>query len=112
MLIINSHRSHLTAEFNHTYTKNHIILIYIPPHSSHLLQPLNISYFTILKQQYRQLIKQQIRLRFNHINKINFLTTFPKAHTIAYKAKTIQNSFTATRLISFNPNQVHQQLTI
>jgi hypothetical protein len=76
----------------------------MPPHSSHLLQPLDVSCFTVLKQKYGQLIKQQIRLGFNHIDKINFLTTFPEAHTIAYKAKTIQNSFTATGLISFNPD--------
>jgi hypothetical protein len=112
ILILNSHKSHLTTEFNQTYTKNNIIPVYIPPHSSHLLQPLDVSCFTVLKQQYRQLVKQRIRLRFNHIDKINFLITFPKAHIMAYKAKTIQNSFRATRLVPFNPDQVYQQLTI
>jgi hypothetical protein len=53
-----------------------------------------------------------MRLGFNHINKIDFLTAFPKARTIAYKAKTIQNGFTATGLVPFDPDQVCQQLTI
>jgi hypothetical protein len=112
MLILNSYRSHLTAEFDHICIKNHIIPICIPLYSSYLLQPLDVSYFAVLKRQYRQLVKQRIRLRFNHINKIDFLTTFPKAHTIAYKAETIRNSFAATRLVPFNPDQVYQQLTI
>jgi hypothetical protein len=112
MLILDGHGSHLTAEFDHTYTENNIIPVCMPPHSSHLLQPLDISCFAILKRQYRQLVEQQIKLGFNHINKINFLTAFPKARTIAYKAKTIQNGFAATRLMPFNPDQVYQQLTI
>jgi hypothetical protein len=112
MLILDGHRSHLTAEFDHIYIENHIIPICIPPHSSHLLQPLDISCFTVLKRQYGQLVKQRIRLRFNHIDKINFLTAFPKAHTMAYKAETIRNGFTATGLVPFDPDQVYQQLTI
>jgi hypothetical protein len=84
----------------------------MPPHSSHLLQPLDVSCFAVLKRQYGQLIKQWMRLRFNHIDKIDFLTVFLKARTTAYKAETIWNGFTATGLVPFNPDQVYQQLTI
>jgi hypothetical protein len=51
-------------------------------------------------------------LRFNHIDKIDFLTTFPTARTMAYKAKNILNSFAATGLVPFHPDQIYQQLTI
>jgi hypothetical protein len=84
----------------------------MPLHSSHLLQPLDVSCFAVLKRQYRQLVEQQMRLGFNHINKIDFLTAFLKARMTAYKAKTIRNSFTVTGLVPFNPDQVYQQLTI
>jgi hypothetical protein len=112
MLVLDGHGSHLTAEFDRTCTENHIIPICMPPHSSHLLQPLDVSCFAVLKRQYRQLIEQRMRLGFNHIDKIDFLTTFPKARTTAYKTETIQNGFTATGLVPFNPDQVYQQLTI
>jgi hypothetical protein len=112
ILILNGHGSHLTAEFDRTCTKNNIIPVYMPPHSSHLLQPLDVSCFAVLKRQYGQLVEQRIRLGFNHIDKIDFLTVFPKARTMAYKAETIRNGFAATRLVPFNPDRVYQQLTI
>jgi hypothetical protein len=73
--------------------ENKIIPVCMPPHSSHLLQPLNVGCFAVLKRHYGQLVEQQIRLGFNHIDKIDFLTAFPQARTMAYKAQTIRNSF-------------------
>jgi hypothetical protein len=58
MLILDSHGSHLTPEFDHACTENHIIPIYMPVHLLYLLQPLDVSCFAILKQQYGQLVKQ------------------------------------------------------
>jgi hypothetical protein len=112
MLILDGHGSYLTAEFDQTCTKNNIIPVCMPPHSSHLLQPLDVSCFAVLKQQYGQLVEQRMRLRFNHIDKIDFLIAFPEARIMAYKAKTIQNGFRATGLVPFNPDQVYQQLTV
>jgi hypothetical protein len=49
MLVLDSHGSYLTAEFDHICTENHIISIYMPPYSSYLLQPLDVSCFAVLK---------------------------------------------------------------
>jgi hypothetical protein len=111
MLILDGHGSYLTAEFDRTCTENNIIPVCMPPHSSHLLQPLDVSCFAVLKRQYGQL-EQRMRLGFNHIDKIDFLTAFPKARTMAYKAETIWNGFAATGLMPFNPDRVYQQLTV
>jgi hypothetical protein len=89
MLILNGHGSHLTAEFDRTCTENNIIPLCMPLYSSHLLQPLNVSCFAVIKRKYRQLVEQRMRLRFNHIDKIDFLTAFPEARMMAYKAETI-----------------------
>ncbi|EED13623.1 pogo transposable element, putative [Talaromyces stipitatus ATCC 10500] len=111
MLILDGHGSHLTAEFDRTCTENNIIPVCMPPHSSHLLQPLDVGCFAVLKREYGRLIEQRMRLGFNHIDKIDFLTSFPKARTMAYKAQTVRNSFMATGLVPFNPDRVYQQLT-
>ena len=112
MLILDGHGSHLTPEFDHTCTENKIIPVCMPSHSSHLLQPLDVGCFAVLKQHYGQLVEQRMRLGFNHIDKIDFLTAFPSACIMAYKAQTIQNSFAATGLVPFNPDRVIQQLDI
>ncbi|EED18661.1 pogo transposable element, putative [Talaromyces stipitatus ATCC 10500] len=112
MLILDGHGSHLTAEFDRTCTDHKIILVCMPPHSSHLLQPLDVGCFAVLKRYYGQLVEQRMRLGFNHIDKIDFLTAFPQARTVAYKAQTIRNSFAATGLVPFNPDRVLQHLNI
>ncbi|EED14100.1 pogo transposable element, putative [Talaromyces stipitatus ATCC 10500] len=104
MLILDGHGSHLTPEFDHIFC--------MPPHSSHLLQPLDVGCFAVLKRHYGQLVEQRMRLGFNHIDKMDFLTAFPQARTVAYKAQTIRNSFAATGLVPFNPDRVIQQLNI
>ncbi|EED14543.1 conserved hypothetical protein [Talaromyces stipitatus ATCC 10500] len=100
MLILDGHGSHLTAEFDRTCTENNII------------PPLDVGCFAVLKRHYGQLVEQRMRLGFNHIDKLDFLTAFPKARTMAYKAQTVRNSFTATGLVPFNPDRVYQQLTV
>ncbi|KAL1982496.1 hypothetical protein VTN96DRAFT_1287 [Rasamsonia emersonii] len=42
LLILDGHGSHATAEFDKFCTERNIIPLYMPPHSSHLLQPLLI----------------------------------------------------------------------
>ncbi|EED14743.1 pogo transposable element, putative [Talaromyces stipitatus ATCC 10500] len=112
MLILDGHGSHLTPEFDRTCTENNIIPICMPPHSSHLLQPLDVGCFAVLKRYYGQVVEQRMRLGFNHIDKMDFLTAFPQARTVAYKAQSIQNSFAATGLVPFNPDRVLQYLNI
>ncbi|EED11995.1 pogo transposable element, putative [Talaromyces stipitatus ATCC 10500] len=106
MLILDGHGSHLTAEFDRTCTENNIIPICMPPHSSHLLQPLDVGCIAVLKRHYGQVVEQRMRDGFNHIDKLDFLMAFPEARTVAYKARTIQNSFAATGLVPFNPDRV------
>jgi hypothetical protein len=112
MLVLDGHGSHLTPQFDQICTENHIIPVCMPPHSSHLLQPLDVSCFAVLKRQYGQLVEQRMRLGFNHIDKHDFLTAFPTARTMAYKAENIRNGFAATGLVPFNPDRVYQQLDI
>ena len=65
----------------------------MPPHSSHLLQPLDIGCFASLKRAYGKLVERQIRLGINHIDKLDFLEAYPLARVETFKSATIQNSF-------------------
>ena len=53
LLILDGHKSHLSAQFQHYCIERKIITLYIPPHSLYILQPLDISCFTPLKLLYR-----------------------------------------------------------
>ncbi|EED16700.1 transposon, putative [Talaromyces stipitatus ATCC 10500] len=112
MLILDGHGSHLTPQFDQICTENNIIPVCMPSHSSHLLQPLDVGCFAVLKRQYALHVEQRVRLGFNHIDKYDFLTAFPEARTVAYKAENIQNGFKATGLVPFDPDHVYQKLTV
>ncbi|BDD61273.1 hypothetical protein MAP00_009287 [Monascus purpureus] len=112
LLVLDGHGSHLTPKFDEICSQNNIIPICMPPHSSHLLQPLHLACLSPLKQAYGRLVENKMRLGFNHIDKIDFLEAYSYAHTDIFKPQTIRNGFTATGLIPFNPERVLSQLNI
>ena len=73
---MDGHGSHITAEFDQYAKQNLIIILCMPPHSSHILQPLDVGCFVVLKRLYGQAIEAQIRVGINHIDKDDFLTLY------------------------------------
>jgi hypothetical protein len=53
LLILDGHGSHITPDFMRICVTNRVHLLYLPPHTSHVLQPLDISVFGPLKAAYR-----------------------------------------------------------
>jgi hypothetical protein len=111
-LILDGHGSHLTPRFDEICEENKIIPICIPPHSSHLLQPLDIGCFAVLKRAYSRLVKFRMRCGSNHVDKLDFLEVYPLARTEAFKSETIKNSFGAAGLVPFSPERVISKLNI
>lgn len=48
----------------------------MPPHSSHLLQPLDVGCFAVLKHVYSCFISDLTHKGYNHIDKFNFLDNY------------------------------------
>jgi hypothetical protein len=112
LLILDGHGSHLTPKFDEICEKNDIIAICMPPHSSHLLQPLDIGCFAVLKRFYGRFIEAKMRLQINHIDKFDFLEAYRSARIEAFKLETIKNSFAAAGLLPYNPDRVLTKLDI
>jgi hypothetical protein len=112
LLVLDSHSSHLSPQFDDFCSKHKIIPICIPAHSSHLLQPLNISYFSVLKRSYGRLIENQMRLSINHISKVDFLSVYPQARSEAFRTLNIQNGFMATGLVPYDLQHVLSTLQV
>jgi hypothetical protein len=55
MLVMDGHGSHEATEFIRI---NKVQVIFLPPHSSHVLQPLDLSVFGPMKQRYRSTIEE------------------------------------------------------
>jgi hypothetical protein len=80
LLLFDGHSSHQTAEFRDFCLQNCILTLCMPAHTSHILQPLDVSCFGPLKKVYGAQIEKKMRLGVNHISKEEFLPTFFIAH--------------------------------
>ena len=112
LLILDGHGSHLTPQFDEICEQNKVIPICMPAHSSHLLQPLDIGCFAVLKRAYGRIVETKIRNGINHIDKLDFLEAYPLARIEAFKPETIKNSFGAAGLVPFEPERVISKLNI
>jgi len=89
-----------------------IIPLYLPPHSSHLLQPLDVACFGPLKHAYRQQTQIYIQHGINHIDKEDFIAIYQQVCLQALTVSNICSGFAASGLVLYKPEQVLDQLYI
>jgi hypothetical protein len=112
LLIIDGHESHNSLDFQ-KYCKDHgIITICMPPHSSHLLQPLDVGCFAPLKQAYGRQVESLMRTQISHITKQEFLSCFKRAFDASFTASNVQGGFQGAGLVPFDPERVISALDI
>ena len=83
LLVLDGHNSHVNPEFDQFSLDHNIIVVCMPAHSSHLLQPLDVGCFSALKQSYGRLVEQIMSRGINHIDKREFLLLYKQARQIA-----------------------------
>jgi hypothetical protein len=79
LLILDGHGSHTTPEFDEYCAQNKIITLCMPPHTSHLLQPLDVACFGPFKQAYSRLVQDLARQGIFHVDKADFLGMYHQA---------------------------------
>ncbi|MBD4413537.1 hypothetical protein GUG95_20060, partial [Xanthomonas citri pv. citri] len=83
---------------------NKIITISMPPHSSHLLQPLDVALYSPLKRAYGDEINLFIRASINHITKSEFFLAFKAAHNKTFTAENIKSAFRGAGISPWDPD--------
>jgi hypothetical protein len=78
LLVLDGHESHHSDAFEQYCKDNKIITLCMPPHSSHILQPLDVACFAPLKKVYSGQIENLVRARISHITKEDFFPAFLK----------------------------------
>jgi hypothetical protein len=114
LLRADGHGSHVTPEFDHFCKDHSIITLYMPSHPSHLLQPLDVGYFAVVKRSYGRQIEGCMRNGIIHIDKKDFFQAYLIAHTEIMNTANIYSSFAATEVVPYDPERVlvklHSQL--
>jgi hypothetical protein len=86
---------------------NKIHLLYLLAHASHLLQPLDLAPFSVLKTRYHNKIRALSALNdAAPVKKERFVISYNKAREEALLERVIQAGWRAAGLCPFNPNLV------
>jgi hypothetical protein len=110
--VLDRHESHHSAEFKDYCKDNNIITLCMPPHSSHLLQPLDVGCFSILKQSYSKEIKKLMHNHIHHITKPDFFVAFHAAFLATFHPENGRGGFRGAGLVPFDPEKVISRLDI
>lgn len=111
LLIIDGHESHQSQDFKDYCEEHKILTLYMPAHSSYILQPLNVGCFSPLKRKYRSLILGLARNHILYVNKMTFLPAFRDAFNAYIIEANARGSFRGAGLVPFNLEAVLSTLT-
>ena len=112
LLIMDGHESHLSQKFKDYCLKNNIITLCMPPHSWHILQPLDLVCFSPLKRKYLQCVQGLARRRVFHVDKEGFLPAFRDAFFDVFNVGICQKAFEAAGLVHTNSQEVLDRLQV
>jgi hypothetical protein len=112
LLILDGHESHHSLEFQELCKENNIYTLCMPPHSSHLLQPLDVGCFAPLKRAYSCEVEALIRHHINHITKLEFLPAFKAAFNRSFTLANICSAFRGAGLVPLQPDAVLSKLDV
>ncbi|OCK74173.1 DDE-domain-containing protein [Lepidopterella palustris CBS 459.81] len=86
--------------------ENNIILCRIPSHTSHKLQPCDVSVFAALKAAYREQVEKLYRGGANTVGKQHFTLLYSRAREQAFTSRSIKSGWSKTGLYPFSPHRV------
>ena len=101
LLIIDGHKSHIQYEVLKLAVENNIEIAKLPAHSTHLLQPLDVSVFKPLKEAYDKEAHNLFLSQRRYITKRDFPTLLSKTWK-TFKPTTAINGFKKTGIIPFS----------
>ena len=102
LLILDNHKSHVSMASIQSAKQNGLILLTIPLHTSHRLQPLDRSVFGPLKLKYNQAMDKWMQFNPGKIVTIyNIPPLVNKAYLAAFTPSNIQAGFKSTGIYLF-----------
>lgn len=110
LLIADGHGSHVTAPFIRFCIDHDILVLLLPPHSSHLTQPLDVGIFCPLKRRMSEELDKILRYGFSNIKKFEWANCYRIARPGAMEQSNIKSAWSGAGLIPFNPRKVIRRI--
>ena len=105
LLILDGHESHVSMQFVE-YCETHKIVLLRLPHSTHILQPLDVGIFGPLSRAYKKRLYDIALYGALAITKQEFLEIYQAVRSQAISLTNIASAWRATGLIYYDPSAV------
>ena len=89
---------------------NDFVLMLLPPHSSHLMQPLDVGVFFPLKQAMGSFVDRIYRTGISRIQKAEWFECFIKARAKAINKKNIEGGWRGAGIYPMNLSKILDKL--
>jgi DDE superfamily endonuclease len=104
LLLMDGHGSHTSTQFMWKCYENNVLLVYLIPHSSHVLQPLDLACFSPLKSRYRKQLTELAKFDDSApVKKMQFLLHYNKARNEGLSPLNMKAGWKAAGIHPWNP---------
>ena len=110
LLLFDGHESHRTYEFLSYCDENRIIPFSLPPHTTHFLQPLDVTLFSPMKHWHSEAVDDAALTGCTNFNRTEFFHRLPEVRRKTFKPRTIVRGWRDTGLVPYGPGPVLAQL--
>jgi len=110
VLIFDGHGSHTTTAFITCAMRNNIILLQLPPHTSHLLRPLDVALFGPVKTFLSQELKRLTIVGVSRILKAEWVEEYTEARKRVFTVINVKTGWCRASLFPFNPEKILDRL--
>ena len=103
LLLLDGHSSHYCPDFIRTAAASQVIVFVLPPHTTHLTQPLDKSAFSALKVAWRQVCHEfAVKNPGRVVSRYDFSNLFCETWGNAMTIKTVTSGFRVTGVYPFD----------
>ena len=107
LLLLDGHSSHFTLEAIKFAAENEIILFCLPPHTTHVAQPLDVSFFSPLKKHWSRVCHEYMADNPGKVvTRFQFSSLFNKAWFLSIQPHTIVSGFRKVGVYPFNSTAI------
>jgi hypothetical protein len=110
LLICDGHDSHISGSFIAYCLQNRITLLILPPHTSHLLQPLDVAIFGPLKKRLTAALAHLNQAQLVRIQKIEWMDAYIRSETCI--PNNVGSSWRGAGLFPLNPQRAPRTMAL
>jgi hypothetical protein len=113
LLLYDGHRSHISLSLIKWAQENNIILFVLPPHTSHILQPMDVGCFGPFETLYQQEVHKFMRQSVGRsVTRYDICSLVCKVYEKSLSSDNLRSSFKRTGIHPLNPLVIDTSRTI